>query len=74
MLISWFVRKTSPLTSIILGVAVTVISFFIYLMGASGWVVVAAILVLQGEPDSQQRHVYQAPARGYARNAQQGHA
>jgi dipeptide/tripeptide permease len=45
VLISWFVRKTSPLTSIILGVAVTVISFFIYLMGASGWVVVAAILV-----------------------------
>jgi dipeptide/tripeptide permease len=45
VLISWFVRKTSPLTSIILGVAVTVISFFIYLMGASGWVIVAAILV-----------------------------
>jgi len=45
VMISWFVRKTSPLTSIILGVAVTVISFFIYLMGASGWVVVAAILV-----------------------------
>ena len=45
VLISWFVRKTTPLTSIILGVAVTVISFFIYLMGASGWVVVAAILV-----------------------------
>ena len=45
VLISWFVRKTSPLTSIILGVAVTVISFFIYLVGASGWVVVAAILV-----------------------------
>jgi len=45
VLISWMVRRTSPLTSIILGVAVTVISFFIYLVSASGWVIVAAILV-----------------------------
>jgi len=45
VLISWIVRKTSPLTSIILGVAVTVASFFIYLVSASGWVIVAAILV-----------------------------
>ena len=45
VLISWLVRRTSPLTSIILGVAVTVASFLIYLAGASGWVVVAAVLV-----------------------------
>jgi dipeptide/tripeptide permease len=45
VLISWMVRKTSPLTSIILGVAVTVGSFFIYLVNPSGWVIVAAILV-----------------------------
>ena len=45
VLISWMIRKTTPLASIILGVAVTVISFFIYLIGASGWVIVAAILV-----------------------------
>jgi dipeptide/tripeptide permease len=45
VLISWLVRRTSPLTSIILGVTVTVASFLIYLAGASGWVVVAAVLV-----------------------------
>jgi dipeptide/tripeptide permease len=45
VLISWAVRKTSPLTSIISGVAVTVISFFVYLVSPSGWVIVAAILV-----------------------------
>ena len=45
VLISYLVRKTSPLTSIIAGVAVTVVSFLIYLAGATGWIVVSAILV-----------------------------
>lgn len=45
VLISYVVRKTRPLTSIILGVAVTVGSFLIYLISGSGWVVVGAILV-----------------------------
>ncbi len=45
VLIAYLVRKTSPLTSIILGVAVTVVSFLIYLAGATGWIVVTAILV-----------------------------
>ncbi len=45
LLISYLVRKTSPLTSIIVGVMVTVASFLIYLAGASGWVVVTAVLV-----------------------------
>ncbi len=43
--ISYLVRRTSPLASIILGVSVTIVSFLIYLAGASGWVVVAAVLV-----------------------------
>jgi dipeptide/tripeptide permease len=45
VLISFLVRKTSPLTSIIWGVAVTVISFLVYLVAPTGWVVVGAILV-----------------------------
>jgi dipeptide/tripeptide permease len=45
VLISWMVRRTSPLTSIISGVAVTVASFTIYLINRSGWVIVAAIVV-----------------------------
>jgi dipeptide/tripeptide permease len=45
VLISWLVRKTTPLISIIAGVAVTVGSFAIYLVNRSGWVIVAAILV-----------------------------
>jgi len=45
VVISYLVRKTSPLTSIIIGVAVTVASFLVYLAGATGWVVVSAILV-----------------------------
>jgi POT family proton-dependent oligopeptide transporter len=45
VLISWLVRKTTPLTSIITGVAVTVFSFIAYLAGRSGWVVVTAILI-----------------------------
>jgi dipeptide/tripeptide permease len=45
VLIAYLVRKRSPLTSIILGVSVTVVSFLIYLAGATGWVVVTAVLV-----------------------------
>jgi len=45
VLISYLVRKTSPLTSIIAGVTVTVASFVVYLFGATGWVVVSAILI-----------------------------
>ena len=45
VLIAYLLRKTSPLLSIIGGVAVTIASFMIYLVGASGWVVVSAILV-----------------------------
>jgi dipeptide/tripeptide permease len=45
VVISWMMRKTSPLTSIIVGVCVTIASFGLYLMGMSGWVVVSAILV-----------------------------
>jgi dipeptide/tripeptide permease len=45
VLISFLVRKTTPLASIILGVSVTVASFFVYLAGATGWVVVSAVLI-----------------------------
>jgi POT family proton-dependent oligopeptide transporter len=45
VLISFLMRKTTPLTSIIVGVSVTIASFLIYLAGASGWIVVSAILV-----------------------------
>jgi dipeptide/tripeptide permease len=45
VLISYLVRKTTPLTSIIWGVAVTVVSFLVYLVAPTGWVVVGAILV-----------------------------
>jgi dipeptide/tripeptide permease len=45
VLISYLVRRTTPLASIIGGVAVTVLSFMVYLVAPTGWVVVAAILV-----------------------------
>jgi dipeptide/tripeptide permease len=45
VLVSWLLRKTTPLTSIIIGVCVTIASFGIYLAGMSGWIVVSAILV-----------------------------
>jgi dipeptide/tripeptide permease len=45
VLVSWLVRRTTPLTSIIVGVSVTIVSFLLYLLGSSGWVVVSAILV-----------------------------
>lgn len=43
--IAYMVRKLQPLTSIILGSFVTVISFLFYLVGQGGWIIVAAILV-----------------------------
>jgi dipeptide/tripeptide permease len=45
VLVSWIMRKTSPLTSIFVGVCVTIASFGLYLVGMSGWIVVSAILV-----------------------------
>ncbi len=45
VLISYFVRKKTPLASIISGVTITVISFLVYTVAPSGWVVVTAILV-----------------------------
>jgi dipeptide/tripeptide permease len=45
VVISWMMRKTTPLVSIIVGVSVTILSFCLYLLGTSGWVVVSAILV-----------------------------
>jgi dipeptide/tripeptide permease len=45
VLIAYLVRKTTPLVSIIAGVTVTIASFLVYLAGATGWVVVSAILV-----------------------------
>jgi dipeptide/tripeptide permease len=45
VLVSFLMRKTSPLTSIIAGVVVTIASFGLYLVGMSGWIVVSAILV-----------------------------
>jgi predicted MFS family arabinose efflux permease len=45
VLVSFIVRKTSPLTSIIWGVTITVASFFIYLIAPTGWIVIAAIFV-----------------------------
>jgi len=43
--IAYLVRKTTPLTSIIAGVSVTVVSFLFYLAGESGFIVLSAILV-----------------------------
>ena len=43
--ISWLMRRTTPLVSIIAGVTVTIASFGLYLLGMSGWIVVSAILV-----------------------------
>ncbi len=45
LLIAYLSRKISPLTSIIAGVVVTIASFLVYLAGATGWVVVSALLV-----------------------------
>jgi len=45
VLISWLARNLKPFTTIISGVLVTVVSFLLYLAGASGWIVVSAVLV-----------------------------
>jgi len=43
--ISWLMRNVKPLNTIINGVVVTVISFLVFILGMSGWIIVAAILV-----------------------------
>lgn len=45
VLISYLMRRTTPLVSIIAGVCVTIASFGLYLVGMTGWIVVSAILV-----------------------------
>jgi hypothetical protein len=43
--ISYLSRKLQPLTTIIVGSLITVVSFLFYLVGQGGWIVVLAILV-----------------------------
>ncbi len=43
--IAYLVRKLQPLTTIIVGSFVTVISFLLYLIGQGGWIIVVAVLV-----------------------------
>jgi MFS family permease len=43
--ISYLASRFSPLTTIIAGTLVTVVSFLLYLVGQGGWVIVIAILV-----------------------------
>jgi len=43
--IAYAVRRLQPLTCIILGSFITVISFLLYLIGQGGWVIVLAVLV-----------------------------
>jgi dipeptide/tripeptide permease len=43
--IAYMVRKLQPLTTIIWGSFITVISFLLYLIGQGGWIIVIAILV-----------------------------
>ncbi len=43
--ISWLIRNIKPLNTIINGVVVTVISFLVFILGESGWIIVTAILV-----------------------------
>ncbi|PIE03133.1 MAG: hypothetical protein CSA81_03110 [Acidobacteria bacterium] len=45
VLISYLARNLKPFTTIISGVVITVGSFLLYLVGASGWIIVSAILV-----------------------------
>jgi dipeptide/tripeptide permease len=45
VLISYLVRKVTPLTSIIAGVAVTVVSFLVFPIALTGYVVVSGIMV-----------------------------
>ncbi len=43
--IAYLVRKLQPLTTIIVGSFITVVSFLLYLIGQGGWIIVIAILV-----------------------------
>lgn len=43
--IAYSVRKFAPLTCIILGSFITVLSFLLYLIGQGGWIIVIAVLV-----------------------------
>jgi predicted MFS family arabinose efflux permease len=43
--ISYVASRFSPLTTIMVGTLVTVLSFLLYLVGQAGWVIVVAILV-----------------------------
>ena len=43
--IAYAVRRFAPLTCIILGSFITVLSFLMYLVGQGGWIIVAAVLV-----------------------------
>ena len=43
--IAYLVRRLQPLTTIIVGSFITVISFLLYLIGQGGWIIVIAILV-----------------------------
>jgi dipeptide/tripeptide permease len=43
--IAYLVRRLAPLTCIILGSFITVVSFLLYLIGQGGWVIVLAVLV-----------------------------
>ncbi len=43
--IAYSVRRLQPLSTIILGSFITVISFLLYLIGRGGWIIVIAILV-----------------------------
>ncbi|MCB1150828.1 MFS transporter, partial [bacterium] len=57
--ISWLIRNVKPLNTIINGVVVTVISFLVFILGHSGWIIVAAILVfsvgeMMASPKSKQ--------------------
>jgi dipeptide/tripeptide permease len=45
VLISYLARNLQPFTTIISGIVVVVVSFLVFLGGAAGWMVVAAILV-----------------------------
>lgn len=43
--VSFFVRKLQPFTTIFYGVLITVASFSVFIFGATGWIVVAGIVV-----------------------------
>jgi proton-dependent oligopeptide transporter, POT family len=43
--ISYLIRNVKPLNTIINGVVVTVISFLLFMLGQSGWIIVVSILV-----------------------------